>query len=55
MLLLDHGRVAADGAPADVLTEALVAGHYGAEIDVVPVGDRIAVVPRRTGGHRLDG
>jgi iron complex transport system ATP-binding protein len=47
MILLDEGRVAADGAPADVLTEALVAGHYGAEIDVVPVGDRIAVVPRR--------
>jgi iron complex transport system ATP-binding protein len=48
MLLLDHGRVAADGAPADVLTEALVAGHYGAEVDVVPVGDRIAIVPRRS-------
>jgi iron complex transport system ATP-binding protein len=47
MILLDEGRVAADGAPADVLTEALVAGHYGAEIDVVSVGDRIAVVPRR--------
>lgn len=47
MLLLDAGRVVADGAPADVLTEALIAEHYGAEIDVVPVGDRIAVVPRR--------
>ena len=48
MLLLDRGHVAADGAPADVLTEALVSSHYGAEIDVVPVGGRIAVVPRRT-------
>jgi iron complex transport system ATP-binding protein len=47
MLLLDRGHVAADGAPADVLTEALVSSHYGAEIDVVPVGDRIAIVPRR--------
>ena len=47
MLLLDGGRIAAAGPPADVLTEALVAGHYGAEVDVVPVGDRIAVVPRR--------
>jgi len=47
MLLLDGGRVAADGAPADVLTETLIASHYGAAIDVVPVGDRIAVVPRR--------
>jgi iron complex transport system ATP-binding protein len=47
MLLLDRGHVAADGAPADVLTEALVSSHYGAEIDVVPVGNRIAIVPRR--------
>jgi iron complex transport system ATP-binding protein len=49
MLLLDAGRVVADGAPADVLTAALIARHYGAEIDVVPVGDRIAIVPRRSG------
>jgi cobalamin transport system ATP-binding protein len=47
MVLLDDGRVAADGAPRDVLTEALIATHYGASIDVVPVGDRIAVIPRR--------
>jgi iron complex transport system ATP-binding protein len=47
MLLLDAGRVVADGQPADVLTEALIATHYGAAIDIVPVGDRIAVVPRR--------
>jgi iron complex transport system ATP-binding protein len=47
MLLLNDGRVAAEGSPADVLTEASIATHYGATIDVVPVGDRIAVVPRR--------
>ena len=47
MLLLDAGRVVADGSPAEVLTEALIAAHYGAAIDVVPVGDRLAVVPRR--------
>jgi iron complex transport system ATP-binding protein len=47
MLLLDAGRVVADGPPADVLTEALIAEHYGAAIDVVSVGDRLAVVPRR--------
>ncbi len=35
MLLLDAGRVVADGPPADVLTEALIATHYGASIDVV--------------------
>ena len=48
MLLLDAGRVAADGAPLDVLTEAVIAEHYGAAIDVVSVGDRIAIVPRRS-------
>ena len=47
MVLLDGGRVAVDGAPQDVLTEDLIARHYGASIDVVPVGGRIAVVPRR--------
>jgi iron complex transport system ATP-binding protein len=47
MLMLDAGRVVADGPPVEVLTEAVIAQHYGAAIDVVPVGDRIAVVPRR--------
>jgi iron complex transport system ATP-binding protein len=49
MLLLDTGRVVADGPPADVLTEAVIAERYGAAIDVVSVGDRIAIVPRRPG------
>jgi iron complex transport system ATP-binding protein len=48
MLLLDGGRVVADGAPTEVLTAAVIARHYGAAIDVVPVGDRIAIVPRRS-------
>jgi iron complex transport system ATP-binding protein len=48
MLLLDNGRVAADDVPRDVLTETLVATHFGASIDIVSVGDRIAVIPRRT-------
>ena len=47
MVLLDSGRVAADGTPRDVLTEELIASHYGASIDIVPVGGRIAVIPRR--------
>jgi iron complex transport system ATP-binding protein len=47
MLLLDHGSVAADGLPRDVLTVDALALHYGASIDVVPVDGRIAVVPRR--------
>jgi len=49
MLLLDGGRVVADGTPVDVLTEARIAEHYGAAIDVVDVGGRIAVIPRRPG------
>ncbi|HWQ23248.1 MAG TPA: ABC transporter ATP-binding protein [Gaiellaceae bacterium] len=51
MLLLDRGRVAADGPPPAVLTERALARHYGAAIDVVPVDGRIAVVPRRERGR----
>jgi iron complex transport system ATP-binding protein len=47
MVLLDGGRVVADGPPADVLTEALIASHYGASTRVVSVGGSIAVVPTR--------
>ena len=47
MVLLDAGKVVADGSPADVLTEALIAEHYGASIDVVELEGRVAVVPRR--------
>ena len=49
MVLLDRGRVVADGSPREVLTESALARHYGAAIDVVPVDGRIAVVPRRSG------
>ncbi|HJR94779.1 MAG TPA: ABC transporter ATP-binding protein [Gaiellaceae bacterium] len=48
MVLLDAGRVVADGVPADVLTEALIAEHYGASIEVVRINGRLAVVPTRT-------
>jgi iron complex transport system ATP-binding protein len=51
MLLLDGGRVVADGRPVDVLTEPAIAQHYGAAIDIVPVGDRVAVIPRRRQGQ----
>jgi iron complex transport system ATP-binding protein len=47
MVLLDDGRVVADGAPRDVLTEVLIAQHYDATIEVVSVDGRIAVVPAR--------
>jgi iron complex transport system ATP-binding protein len=47
MVLLDAGRVVADGSPRDVLTEALIGRHYEAAIQVVDVDGRIAVVPSR--------
>ncbi len=47
MVLLDEGKIVADGPPTDVLTEAAIAEHYGAAIDIVEVGGRVAVVPRR--------
>jgi iron complex transport system ATP-binding protein len=52
MVLLDHGRVVADGAPREVLTEALIGTHYEAAIQVVDVGGRIAVVPSRAAAAR---
>ena len=48
MLLLADGRVVADGSSAEVLTEAVLAEHYGASVEVVSVGGRPVVVPRRT-------
>jgi iron complex transport system ATP-binding protein len=47
MVLLDKGRIVADGTPSEVLTEALIAEHYTATIEVVDVGGRIAIVPSR--------
>ena len=47
MILLDEGCVVADGAPEEVLTEISIARHYDAQIRVVRVDDRVAVVPSR--------
>ena len=47
MVLLDGGRIVADGPPADVLTEDRIAEHYAASIEVVDVAGRIAIVPSR--------
>jgi iron complex transport system ATP-binding protein len=49
MVLLDAGRIVADGSPREVLTEALIGTHYEAAIEVVEVRGRIAVVPSRQG------
>jgi iron complex transport system ATP-binding protein len=50
MLLLDQGRVAADGTPRDVVTEDSIARHYGAAVRIVSLDGAVAVVPSRTGG-----
>jgi iron complex transport system ATP-binding protein len=48
LLLLDAGRVAAAGAPASVLREDVLRGHFGPGVQVLtaPNGDR-AVISRR--------
>jgi iron complex transport system ATP-binding protein len=48
LVLLDGGREVASGSPAEVLTEELIARHYGASVHVVSDPDAgIAVVPLR--------
>jgi iron complex transport system ATP-binding protein len=47
MIMLDGGRVVAEGAPPEVLTESLIARHYEATIEVVTVGGKHVVVPSR--------
>jgi iron complex transport system ATP-binding protein len=48
LVLMDGGREVARGAPKDVLTEQLVARHYGAEVRVIVDAETgIAVVPLR--------
>lgn len=48
MVLLDAGRVVADGAPPDVLDRDRLARHYDADVEIVDLDGRIAVVPRRS-------
>ena len=47
LLLLDRGRVVASGEPRDVLTEELVARHYGASVRIHDDEDGLVVVPAR--------
>ncbi|MEX2612468.1 MAG: ABC transporter ATP-binding protein [Gaiellaceae bacterium] len=54
MVLLDAGRVAADGTPREVLTESLIDRHYDATIRIVSVDGRIAVVPSRPDTKSLE-
>ena len=47
LLLLDGGRVAAEGAPRHVLSATLVAAHYGADVRVLQDDGAVFVLPRR--------
>jgi iron complex transport system ATP-binding protein len=47
VVLLHHGTVVADGAPADVLTEELLGAYFDASVRVVPVDGGLAIVPTR--------
>jgi iron complex transport system ATP-binding protein len=48
LVLLDGGREIASGRPGEVLTERLIARHYGAQVQVISDPDTgIAVVPVR--------
>lgn len=48
LVLLDHGRIAALGAPREVLTAELIAAHYEAQVEVrVSPSGEVHVAPRR--------
>ena len=48
LLLLDGGREQASGTPSEVLTERLIARHFGASVRIVADAETgIAVVPLR--------
>ena len=47
LVLLDGGAVAAEGPPADVLSQENLAAHYGASVRVVHDDGHVYVLPRR--------
>jgi iron complex transport system ATP-binding protein len=47
LLLLDRGRVAVSGPPADVLREDVLASRFGPGIQVVTTADNTLVVVSR--------
>jgi iron complex transport system ATP-binding protein len=50
VLLMDGGRVVADGPPGTVLDEERLSRHYGASVSVLRHAGGLAVVPRRVRG-----
>lgn len=52
LVLLERGRVAADGPPAEVLTVERLTRHYGASVSIVRDEDGNPIVaPRRVAAH----
>ena len=51
LVLLSDGRVVATGPPDAVLTEDTIRIHYDATVNVVWIGDQLAVIPTRTNGN----
>jgi iron complex transport system ATP-binding protein len=49
LVLLDHGRIVADGSAQEVLTEATIAACYGAEVRILHDRGSVFVLPERTG------
>lgn len=49
LVLLDHGRIVADGPPDAVLTVSRIAAVYGARVEVLARRDGHAVLPLRAG------
>ncbi|MDQ1521951.1 MAG: cobalamin transport system ATP-binding protein [Actinomycetota bacterium] len=47
LVMLDHGRIVAEGTAVDVLTEANLERHYGARVRVIREGTGLVVVPQR--------
>jgi cobalamin transport system ATP-binding protein len=47
LILLDGGRVVAEGNPGAVLSEEVIAAHYGAQVRVIRENGAVYVLPRR--------
>ena len=52
-VLLDGGRVVAQGAAQDVLREDLIERHYGASVEVVANASGVLVVPTRPAARKV--
>jgi iron complex transport system ATP-binding protein len=53
LLLLDAGRLVAEGSADTVLSEEAIATHYGAQVRVIRDDGRVFVLPRRGGTQWL--